>query len=99
MSRYASRERRLACDRPYVDNDTRRMLLRGGAVHRSEVAYQWLLSIARERDPRARALVIEELGIYKDNAKLKTRLAATLSERADVALVRLFEREWAPPPQ
>ena len=81
-------------DRPYVAPDLRRLLLRAVALQRNETAYAWLLDIARDRDAAAAAMVIEELGIYRANRKLKSRLATTLAARADAQLLRLFGKTW-----
>ncbi|HUQ51115.1 MAG TPA: hypothetical protein VM692_02770 [Gammaproteobacteria bacterium] len=70
-----------------VGNELRRALLRAAAAHRSEAAFDWLLSLAGEGRAAVAADVIEALAPYKHNAKLMQRLASTLAERGDAALL------------
>jgi len=83
-----------AFDRPYVDKEFRRLLVRAAVLQRCEPAYQWLLDIARERDTAASEIIIEELGIYRANEKLKSRLESVLNERDDPNLMQLFHKTW-----
>lgn len=83
-----------AFNRPYVDRELRRILVRAAVLQRNEPAYRWLLNLVSERDTTAAEMVIEELGIYRSNAKLKSRLETVLIERNEPALMRTFNKTW-----
>jgi hypothetical protein len=83
-----------AFDQPYVDRDFRRILIRAVVLQRTEPAYDCLLQAVRERDAAACRLVIQELALYRDNARLAERLAAAIRDRDDGELMQLFDEEW-----
>jgi hypothetical protein len=81
-----------------VGEQLRLALIRGAAAHRSEAAFDWLLSIAAEARPPVAEQVIESLALYKHNARLAQRLAAVLEERGDGALRKIYEKLWKSAP-
>ena len=83
-----------AWNEPVVADELRFALLRAAAAHRSEAAFDWLLSIAAEARPIIAARVIESLEPYKSNARLTERLRSVLAARGDRALERSFDERW-----
>jgi hypothetical protein len=84
-----------AWNEPVVADELRFALLRAAAAHRSEAAFDWLLSIAAEARPIVAARVIESLEPYKNNARLSERLRAVLAERGDRELESVFAKRWS----
>jgi hypothetical protein len=80
---------------PVVADELRFALVRAAAAHRSEAAFDWLLSIAADSRPVVAARVIESLEPYKNNARLAERLRSVLASRGDAALERDFNRRWS----
>jgi hypothetical protein len=70
-----------------VGEELRRALLRAAAAHRSEAAFDWLLSIVAEARVPVAAAVVEALAPYKHNARLMQRLTSALAERGNEALL------------
>ena len=65
----------------------RRALVQAAAAHRSEAAFDWLLTVvAGSRVPVA-VLAIEALALYRHNARLMQRLKGALTERGEQALL------------
>lgn len=77
-----------------LSDEFRRALLRAAAAHRSESAFDWLLSIVAEARPAVALEVVEALAIYRHNPKLKQRLEAALRGRANEQLVSRFAALW-----
>jgi hypothetical protein len=85
-----------AWNEPVVSEDTRRVLIRAMAAHRSDAAVDWLLEIAKqERIPLAEE-VVAALATYRHNAKLAERLRAAIVERADPRLESRYVELWRP---
>jgi hypothetical protein len=80
---------------PVVADEFRFALIRAGAAHRSEAAFDWLVSIAADARPVVAARVIESLEPYKHNARLGERLRAALATRGDPELERDFNTRWS----
>jgi hypothetical protein len=80
---------------PVVADELRFALVRAAAAHRSEAAFDWLLSIAADSRPVVAARVIESLEPYRNNARLAERLRSVLASRGDAALERDFNRRWS----
>jgi HEAT repeat protein len=77
-----------------VPSGLRRALVRAMAAHRSEAAFEWLLTrVAEERGPVV-SEVIDALAAYRHNDKLAARLEAQLEERDEPALFAEFEALW-----
>lgn len=70
---------------PYK-RDADRVLLRAAALHRSDLALDWLIEVAGSGDRKSAEVAIAELGAYRNNARLRARLEAVLAERADPGL-------------
>lgn len=83
-----------AFDQPYVVRTFRRILIRAIVLQRNEQSYEWLLAVVQQRDVIACEMVIEELGIYRENSMLKANLEAILNQRGDPALLQLFHKVW-----
>jgi hypothetical protein len=85
-----------AWNEPVVTEDTRRVLIRALAAHRSDAALDRLLEIAKhERVPLATE-VVAALAVYRHNAKLAARLESAVRERADPRLESRFAELWRP---
>jgi len=79
---------------PIVADDFRFALIRAAAAHRSEAAFDWLLSIAADARPLVAEWVIEALEPYKNNARLAERLRSVLATRGEASLQRDFDKRW-----
>jgi len=84
-----------AWNEPIVADELRFALVHAAAAHRSEAAFDWLLSIAAEARPIVAARVIESLEPYKNNVRLTERLRGVLGTRADRELQNVFEERWS----
>ena len=77
-----------------VGEEFRKTLLRAAAAHRSEAAFDWLLTIVAESRVHVALEAVEALAVYRRNAKLKQRLEAAVRQRGDLELLgRLAELE------
>jgi hypothetical protein len=83
-----------AWDDPLLSAEFRNALLRAAALHRSEAAFDWLISLAADGGKRIVSEVIEALTLYRQNKKLAARLEAALAERGDAALEKQFRERW-----
>mgnify|MGYP003575909328 CR=1 FL=1 len=72
----------------------RRTLLRAAAAHRSEAAFDWLLSVAAESRVPVALEVVEALATYNRNGKLAQRLEGALTERRGGDLPDRFAALW-----
>jgi hypothetical protein len=90
---------RAAWDEAFQPRDFRRVLIRAAAIHRSEAAFSWLVSLIADRDAATAADVVETLAMYRHNARLAARVEETVARRADAGLAELFAGSWraAPP--
>jgi hypothetical protein len=77
-----------------LKRDADRVLLRAAALHRSEAAFDWLLSVVASGDALSAETIIVELGVYRANHKLRARLETALDRRRDERLLSRFERIW-----
>jgi hypothetical protein len=77
-----------------VGEGFRRTLLRAAAAHRSEAAFDWLLTIVAESRVPVALEAIEALAVYRHNAKLNQRLEAAVRARGDERLTRRFAEVW-----
>ena len=83
---------------PIVADELRFALIRAAAAHRSEAAFDWLLSIAADARAGVAARVIESLEPYKNNERLAERLRSVLAARGDAGLEREFAKRWGGAP-
>lgn len=74
--------------------DFRRVLLRAAAMHRSEPAFDWLVSLVEGSSPHVVEEVVETLATYKSNVKLAARLNDALARCSDRALQVKFAELW-----
>ncbi|AUB79968.1 hypothetical protein [Candidatus Thiodictyon syntrophicum] len=70
------------------------VLLKGAALHRSEAAFDWLLSLVADGEHRIAERVLRDLTAYRGNERLRQRLAAALTARQDADLIALLARVW-----
>ena len=77
-----------------VAADLQQVLVRGAVLHRSDAAFDWLLTVAENESPSKAGLVIEELAVYRGRDELRQRLETVLKERGDAGLLRVFEDHW-----
>lgn len=77
-----------------VDEEFRRTLLRAAAAHRSEAAFDWLLTIVAESRVPVALEAVEALAVYRHNEKRKERLEAAVLERGDKQLSGRFAELW-----
>ncbi len=64
-----------------VSPEMRAVLIRAAAVHRTDAAFDWLLSIIEEGTPRQSAVAVDALSVYERNTKLTERVQAALASR------------------
>ena len=83
---------------PVVTDEFRSALIRAAAAHRSEAAFDWLLSIAADARAVVAGWVIEALEAYKNNRRLAERLRSVLAARGDPDLEQDFDRRWSRAP-
>jgi hypothetical protein len=77
-----------------VSEEFRKTLLRAAAAHRSEAAFDWLLSVVTESRVPVALEAVEALAVYKRNAKLAQRLEAALAQRGARELLDRFAALW-----
>jgi HEAT repeat protein len=70
------------------------VLVRAAALHRSDAAFDWLLSMVGQADPALVGEVLEALAVYKRNTTLTERILRALAERNDQRLQDRFDRLW-----
>lgn len=70
------------------------LLLRAGALHRSEAALDWLVTVVADADRTSAEVAINELGAYRNNARLRERLGAVLARRGDARLASGYEKAF-----
>jgi hypothetical protein len=72
---------RKAWDDVLVSKEMRAVLIRAAAVHRSEGAFEWLLSIIESGAQAQADVAMDALSVYQRNAKLHERVQAALAKR------------------
>jgi HEAT repeat protein len=77
-----------------LSDEVRRAVLRAAALHRSDAAFDWLLSIVQEGGAAGAEAAIDALSTYKHNAKLTQRVREALAARGNDRLAAHFERAW-----
>jgi HEAT repeat protein len=85
---------KIAWDGVLLKPGFRRSLIRAAAIHRSDRAFDWLVSLVDEADRRLADDVIEILAVYKHNDKLAQRLSAAVEARGDDVLRSRFAELW-----
>jgi HEAT repeat protein len=64
-----------------VSETMRAVLIRAAAVHRSDAAFDWLLSIIEEGTKKQAEVAVDALSVYERNTKLAERVKAALAKR------------------
>jgi hypothetical protein len=77
-----------------LKRDADRVLLRAAALHRSDHAFDWLLSLISNGDRASAELVVRELAAYRGNTRLRERVAKVIATRGDEDLVACFGEAW-----
>jgi HEAT repeat protein len=72
---------RNAWDDVLVSPEMRAVLIRAAAVHRTEPAFDWLLSIIEEGTATQADVAVDALAVYERNTKLAERVQAALAKR------------------
>jgi HEAT repeat protein len=79
----ALKQLRDAWDDAYVAPDMRAVLIRAAALHRTDAAFDWLVSII-ETGSRAQAeIAVDALSVYERNTKLLERVRTAMAKRDD----------------
>jgi len=65
-----------------VPEEMRATLIRAAAVHRSEAAFDWLLTIIENGTKKQADVAVDALAVYERNTKLAERVKAALAKRA-----------------
>jgi HEAT repeat protein len=68
-------------DDVFVSPEMRAVLIRAAAVHRSEEAFDWLLSIIESGGKKEAEVAVDALSVYERNAKLAERVKVALAKR------------------
>ncbi len=79
----ALKQLRDAWDDAYVTPEMRALLIRAAALHRSEAAFDWLVSIIETGSRSQADITVDALSVYERNAKLLERVRAALAKRDD----------------
>jgi HEAT repeat protein len=64
-----------------VTPEMRAVLIRAAAVHRTDAAFDWLLSIIEESTPKLSEIAVDALSVYERNTKLTERVQTALARR------------------
>jgi HEAT repeat protein len=72
---------RKAWDAVHDTADFRAVLIRAAALHRSEAAFDWLISIVEHGTPGHADVAVEALSVYERNTKLSARVQAAWAKR------------------
>ncbi len=85
---------RNAFEQPYVKPDFRRILIRAVTLQRNDAAFDWLLQLLSNTDIVTAQLIVEELGVYRENAKLRQRIEDAVDARMERTLSSTFREHW-----
>ena len=66
-----------------VSDEMRAVLIRAAAVHRSDAAFDWLLSIIEDGPKKHAEVAVDALSVYERNTKLTERVKAALAKRSE----------------
>ena len=67
----------------FVSDEMRGVLIRAAAVHRTDEAFAWLLSIIESGSKKQSQVAADALSVYERNTKLGERVKAALAGRKD----------------
>lgn len=85
---------RAAWEEVPAESDFRKTLIRAVAMHRSDAAVDWLLSLIADADASLAQEVVEALAAHRRNPKLRRRLAEAIAARGDGGLQEAFSTLW-----
>ena len=71
-----------AWNEPFAADEVRATLARAAAVHRSETAFDWLISIIADGHDKLAEIAADALSVYDRNTQLMQRVAAARASRA-----------------
>jgi HEAT repeat protein len=74
---------RAAWDEVYVAAELNAVLIRAAALHRTEAAFDWLISIIEEGARKHADIAVDALSVYERNTKLTERVKAALAKRRE----------------
>jgi HEAT repeat protein len=77
-----------------LKGEGQRPLLRGAILHRSPAAFDWLVDVVARGDPRTAAWLLEELTIYRANARLRERLSQAVAARGKAQVSAAWDQAW-----
>jgi hypothetical protein len=77
-----------AWDTAELDQDFRIVLIRAAAVHRSDAAFEWLLSIIETGSRKFADAAVDALAVYERNTKLAAQIQQALANRKRAAADR-----------
>jgi HEAT repeat protein len=77
----ALRYLREAWDEVFIAAELNGVLIRAAALHRSEAAFDWLISIIEEGTQQHAEIAADALAVYERNTKLVARVQAALAKR------------------
>jgi hypothetical protein len=69
-------------DAVLVSAEMRAVLIRAAAVHRSEAAFDWLLSIIENGPKKQADVAVDALSVYERNTKLAERVKTAHAKRS-----------------
>jgi hypothetical protein len=77
-----------------LKGEAHRILLRGAILHRSAAACDWLFEVIARGDPHTAAWTVEELAVYRANARLCERVKEAVATRASPVVGEAWQRAW-----
>ena len=83
-----------AFEQPYVERDFRRILIRAITLQRNDEAFDWLSQLLSKTDIATGRMIVEELAVYRENAKLRQRIEEVVDARGERTLSSTFLDYW-----
>jgi HEAT repeat protein len=80
-----------------LKGEAHRVLLRSAILHRSEAAFDWLLGVIARGDARTACWLVEELAVYRSNARLRERVEEAVEGRPRSSVSEAWLRAWGAP--
>jgi hypothetical protein len=77
-----------------LKGEGQRPLLRGAILHRSSAAFDWLVDLVARGDPRTAVWLLEELTLYRANARLRERLRLAVEDRGKAQVSAAWDQAW-----
>ncbi|MCB1875051.1 MAG: hypothetical protein KDH88_03670 [Chromatiales bacterium] len=73
----------------------RRALLRGGALHRSMEARDWLLDLLENADVSIAVTIVEELSVFRHDDTLAERVGQAVAGRPEQGVGEVWRAKWS----